>query len=288
MALPGRLPPLPLGLGELSSRWWALVPAALDRRRDRRGQLLRGLGDLPHLSGAGRRAAAGRGRPRPARARRAARPGRWRRCRSSRSPGRRSARSPARPRRRRSPGSPASPSAGCWSRSCPALWLRWGIYAMAAIDAWLVAADLLQGPNSVLSAAAPGRRPAAPAGGPLRLGPDGLRRPLRRRPGRLPARSLRRSGRKRRRGAGFRPVGSWLRGRLVAVLALGFDLFFFAVDSCRRRCRSRSRWRSCSGARSGARSGLIAAATASGLVLRREAEGVVDRDQLAVLEGAAA
>jgi hypothetical protein len=37
----------------------------------------------------------------------------------------------------------------------PAPWLRWGIYAMAAIDTWLVAGDLLQGPNSVLSAAAP-------------------------------------------------------------------------------------------------------------------------------------
>ena len=36
-----------------------------------------------------------------------------------------------------------------------ARWLRLGVYAMAAIDAWLVAGDLLQGPNAVLSAAAP-------------------------------------------------------------------------------------------------------------------------------------
>ena len=37
----------------------------------------------------------------------------------------------------------------------PAGWLRLGVYAMAAIDAWLVAGDLLQGPNSVLSVASP-------------------------------------------------------------------------------------------------------------------------------------
>lgn len=36
-----------------------------------------------------------------------------------------------------------------------ARWLRWGVYAMAAIDAALVAANLLQGPSDVLSAAAP-------------------------------------------------------------------------------------------------------------------------------------
>lgn len=38
-------------------------------------------------------------------------------------------------------------------------WLRLGIYAMAAIDAALVAAELLQGPSGVLSAAAPGGLP---------------------------------------------------------------------------------------------------------------------------------
>jgi hypothetical protein len=37
----------------------------------------------------------------------------------------------------------------------PALWLRLGIYAMAAIDIWFVASDLLQGPNAVLSTASP-------------------------------------------------------------------------------------------------------------------------------------
>jgi hypothetical protein len=41
----------------------------------------------------------------------------------------------------------------------PADWLRWGIYAMAAIDAALVAAELLQDPSAVLSAAAPAGLP---------------------------------------------------------------------------------------------------------------------------------
>lgn len=41
----------------------------------------------------------------------------------------------------------------------PGRWLRWGIYAMATIDAILVAAELLQGPNAVLTAAAPGELP---------------------------------------------------------------------------------------------------------------------------------
>src|SRR5215204_5127699 len=34
-------------------------------------------------------------------------------------------------------------------------WLRFGVYAMAIVDTCLVAADLLQGPNSVLVAAGP-------------------------------------------------------------------------------------------------------------------------------------
>ena len=41
----------------------------------------------------------------------------------------------------------------------PAFWLKLGIYAMAAIDTWLVASDLLQGPNAVLTAASPGSLP---------------------------------------------------------------------------------------------------------------------------------
>ena len=44
-----------------------------------------------------------------------------------------------------------------WLVACavPSRWLKLGIYAMAAIDAWLIGSDLLQGPNAVLNAAAP-------------------------------------------------------------------------------------------------------------------------------------
>jgi hypothetical protein len=44
-----------------------------------------------------------------------------------------------------------------WLAACvvPHRWLKLGIYAMAAIDVWLIAADLLQGPNATLNAAAP-------------------------------------------------------------------------------------------------------------------------------------
>lgn len=41
----------------------------------------------------------------------------------------------------------------------PSAWLKLGIYAMAAIDTWLVASNLLQGPNAVLNTAAPGSLP---------------------------------------------------------------------------------------------------------------------------------
>lgn len=37
----------------------------------------------------------------------------------------------------------------------PPRWLKLGIYAMAAVDTYLVTADLLQGPNAVLNVAAP-------------------------------------------------------------------------------------------------------------------------------------
>lgn len=48
-----------------------------------------------------------------------------------------------------------------WLLVCvvPARWLRIGIYAMAAIDAALIAAELLQGPSGVLNAAAPAGLP---------------------------------------------------------------------------------------------------------------------------------
>lgn len=45
-----------------------------------------------------------------------------------------------------------------WLLACvvPGRWLKLGIYAMAAIDTYLVATDLLQAPNAALNTAAPG------------------------------------------------------------------------------------------------------------------------------------
>jgi hypothetical protein len=45
-----------------------------------------------------------------------------------------------------------------WLVACvvPPRWLKLGIYVMAAVDAYLIASDLLQGPNAVLNTAAPG------------------------------------------------------------------------------------------------------------------------------------
>ena len=44
-----------------------------------------------------------------------------------------------------------------WLTACvvPGRWLKLGIYVMAAVDAYLVATDLLQGPNAVLNTVAP-------------------------------------------------------------------------------------------------------------------------------------
>ena len=110
----------------------------------------------------------------------------------------------------------------------PAAWLRLGVYAMAIVDTVYVSADLLQGPNAVLNAAAPAA--SLPALQSVHLGSavmgfgdlfiaalvgcllaaDG---PIRQ--GRLDI-----SARRQRVGAG-----------LTLVLALGFDLLFFAVDT---------------------------------------------------------
>jgi hypothetical protein len=45
-----------------------------------------------------------------------------------------------------------------WLLACvvPGRWLKLGIYAMAAVDAWLIASDLLQGPNAVINTVSPG------------------------------------------------------------------------------------------------------------------------------------
>lgn len=96
-------------------------------------------------------------------------------------------------------------------------WLALGIYAMAVIDAWLVGAELLQGPNAVLNSAAPA------AGLPqLQFATFGTAR------------------------TGFGDLfiaavlgallahdrALQLRGAaLAAVLCVGFDLLFFALDT---------------------------------------------------------
>ena len=99
----------------------------------------------------------------------------------------------------------------------PPGWLKAGIIAMACADVWLVASDLLQHPNTVLDAAAPGRRAAAAAERAVRLGHDGLRRPVR---GGAAGRDL------RARTAGC----SWPAALLTFVFACAFDLLFFVVN----------------------------------------------------------
>lgn len=122
-----------------------------------------------------------------------------------------------------------------WLLVCvvPAVWLRRGVYAMGAIDAILVAAEILQGPSGVLVAAAPGDLPrlqvlefgaarmgfgdaflaatvgcllASSASPPSTGLKQGLDRPE--------------SARRQREAA-----------MAVAAIGLGFDLFFFALDT---------------------------------------------------------
>jgi hypothetical protein len=105
-----------------------------------------------------------------------------------------------------------------WLLTCvvEARWLRLGIYAMAAIDAALIAAELLQGPSGVLSAAAPGELPRLQVleFGSARMGfGDAF---VAATAGCLLA---------ARRDLQLRAAA------LVAVLALGFDLLFFVLDS---------------------------------------------------------
>lgn len=99
----------------------------------------------------------------------------------------------------------------------PPRWLKLGIYAMAAVDAYLVAGDLLQGPNAVLNTASPGaglpRLQLAHFGSALMGFGDFF-----------VAASL---------GALLASYG-WdlqLRGAvLAALICVGFDFLFFAVD----------------------------------------------------------
>jgi hypothetical protein len=104
-----------------------------------------------------------------------------------------------------------------WLLVCvvPGRWLKLGIYAMAAIDTWLVAANLLQGPNAVLNAVSPGGLPRLQlvSFGSAVMGFGDL----------FIAAAL---------GALLASDRDLqLRGAAVAVVAcLGFDLLFFAVD----------------------------------------------------------
>ena len=95
-------------------------------------------------------------------------------------------------------------------------WLRLGVYAMAVVDTVLVVADLLQGPNSTLVAAGPAAGQPRRQGGFLGSAAQGVG-------GVLMAAT----------------VGALLAGDrrtqieaavLAAILGLGFDLLFFAVD----------------------------------------------------------
>lgn len=104
-----------------------------------------------------------------------------------------------------------------WLLACvvPGRWLKLGIYAMAAIDAWLVGSNLLQEPNAILNAASPGGLPrlqlASFGSAVMGFGDLFIAATL----GALLAhdRHLQLNG-----------------AALVAVFALAFDLFFFAVD----------------------------------------------------------
>jgi hypothetical protein len=125
-----------------------------------------------------------------------------------------------------------------WLLVCgvPAGWLRLGIYAMAAIDAVYVSSDLLQGPNAVLNAAAPAaglpRLQAVHFGSAMMGFGDLFVAAL---VGCLLAAEDRLPGGDGRESAGDSDPERSLDPQLVAavlvaVLALVFDLLFFAVD----------------------------------------------------------
>jgi hypothetical protein len=109
----------------------------------------------------------------------------------------------------------------------PALWLRLGTYAMAMIDTVYVATDLLQGPNAVLSAASPAAslpRLQAVHFGSAQMGFGDLFIAA------LVGCLLAADGPKTALGLRLSSRRQWVAAGLVAGLALGFDLLFFAVD----------------------------------------------------------
>jgi hypothetical protein len=119
-----------------------------------------------------------------------------------------------------------------WLLVCgvPARWLRLGVYAMAAIDAVYVSSDLLQGPNAVLNAAAPAvglpRLQAVHFGSALMGFGDLVVAAL---VGCLLAQPSV-DGTESEDIDRFRSRRQFGAAALVAVLALAFDLLFFAVD----------------------------------------------------------
>ena len=98
----------------------------------------------------------------------------------------------------------------------PGRWLRWGIYAMATIDAIYVSAEILQGPNGVLVAAHPGALPRLQViqFGAAQMGFGDVF--VAATTGCLLAIDSRRQ---------------LIAAVLTAVLGLGFDLLFFAFDT---------------------------------------------------------
>jgi hypothetical protein len=112
----------------------------------------------------------------------------------------------------------------------PACWLRLGVYAMAAIDTWFVTADLLQGPNAVLTTAAPAAglpRLQAVHFGAAQMGFGDLF--IAAVVGCLLANPA--DGPKIRLYGVKSAHRQWVGAGLVVVLALSFDLLFFAVDT---------------------------------------------------------
>jgi hypothetical protein len=116
----------------------------------------------------------------------------------------------------------------------PAFWLRLGIYAMAALDTYVVATDILQGPNSVLTVAHPAAglpRLQAVHFGSAAMGFGDLF--VAALVGCLLAPSRPRfsaDGPKTEKSLRFLAHRQLVAAGLVAALALAFDLLFFAVD----------------------------------------------------------
>lgn len=119
-----------------------------------------------------------------------------------------------------------------WLLVCgvPARWLRLGVYAMAVIDTVYVSSDLLQGPNAVLNAAAPAaglpQLQAVHFGSALMGFGDLFIAAL---VGCLLAQAPV-DGTQSEDMDRFQSRRQWIAAGLVAMLALAFDLLFFAVD----------------------------------------------------------